>query len=256
MISLGALAALRGWRLYAAIGAGVVLLVLVWKVYGWKRDAERLADARAAAEQVEMQRKASEAQMQHELTAEKEIRLEAEQREAQARAQAREFASLAQHLGQQAAQLATRQQQVQTEINALSTPAEFELRIKQDLALRRPEDMARPGFVVDELKLIAQAVADRPIILERLEKVEGRTVALAGQVDAQKGELKAVQEQLASEKRARASLERGYGELTGYYVTLYNSIGVKKRSGKCLYLWKCGEKKLPTPAPAELAEGP
>lgn len=254
VFAVGAVSWMKGnWKLLAILAALVFLVIAAWAVLGWYRAAQKLKEVQETAEQVEKARQASEADMKAQLAAEADKRIEAEGRELAAQQQAWQMAELARQFGAQAAALAGRQAEIRREIAALQTPQELEVRIKRDLGLRHPDDLNRPGFLKDELAAMAQAVSEYPVAMQRLDELEKKVGALDRQLAAQGEELQAVRDQLASERRSRAALEQGYTELKGHYVTLYNSIGVRKRSPRCLWLWKCADNKLPTPKPEDLA---
>lgn len=242
------------WKMLAIVGGLVFLVIAGWVILGWRADAERLKKVREEAEQVEKQRKADEALLRQQLEAEQGIRLEAERRENEARAQAQQMAALAQQLGAQVGALGARQTAVRREVEGLPA-AELERRIQTDLGLRRVDD-ARPGFYPEELRGLAHCTSEYPLCQQKTGLLEQRLTALEGQLQAQGAQIAALGDQVASEKRSRVAWEQGYTNLKGHYVTLYNSIGVKKRSLKCLGLWKCGTRTLPTPNPAELAIQP
>ena len=252
LFALGALGwARKNWKLLAIVGGAVLLLLVLWKVDSWRRAAAQLEEARQTAEETRKTQEADEALMNRKLELEADARRAAEQREADARIQAQQMAELARSLGSQIGAVTARQQRISSELALLNTPAEFEARIKADLAIRRPAD-TRPGFLREEFSEMAHRVANFPPLEEKYGLLEKRFSVLEGQVGAQQQEISAVREQLASEKRSRAALEEGYGKLKGHYVTLYNSIGVKKRAWKCFGIWKCGTRTLPTPAPTEV----
>lgn len=213
---------LSGWRLWAALGILLLLVAVGWKILDWRAKAQKLDEVRQDAQKIEEQHKADEARMLMDLAAE--------------RTRTQQFSDLAQALGLQLATARAVRQQTREEVAALP-PDQLERRIQSDLKVRRPED-STAAFYPEELREIAHAVSEYPLALAELKKMDER--------------LAAVEHKCGSQQKQIEILEQGYTTLKGHYVTLYNSIGVKKRTPKCLWLWKCGTRTLPTPAPEDL----
>lgn len=222
------------------IGAGVLVLVAL---FAWGQMKKR--EGKEEGKQEQQQESATELHAlreQDRLQTEKQVeQLQAmieSYKAAYERSTAREGA-----LAAAVSTLASQRQSVVESVNRMPDSA-IHGYIVQQLNLR-PQGDTTAGYLPAEERELARCVADRPLCQEQVKKQEAQIAELREGQRAQ-------QQQIDAQGQKYSVLEAGYNRLQGYYTTLANLYPRKKRSGKCIWLWKCGEQKLPTPEPLTL----
>ena len=227
------------WGLRISAGVLVLTALFFWgraQKNAGKEEGKQEA-AQETKESLEQMRQADRAQTQQQLEGlrelidqYKEAFNESQQRQAQ--------------LAQANALLSQQRQTVQEGVTKLPD-SELHSYIVQQLGLRPVGDRAQ-GYSFAEERELAKCVSDRPLCIQQVEKQRQQIAELQEGQRAQGQEIKAQQQ--------RFDLLGAYTDrLQGYYVTLYNLYPKKKRSAKCLWLFRCGkEKPLPTPEPITL----
>jgi hypothetical protein len=169
---------------------------------------------------------------------------EATFREAQANARARETDIRLSNLERSRAQAAARVARVSDD--------NLEIEIKRTLGLRHENALAVPGYSKTEQRVILNVVTDYPIILKKNEEFKGKVDALGEQVGAMNDRIDAMETRQRGTEEQR-DLWKSYGaRMDVHYRDAVNAVGRRKRSSKCLWLWKCTDKTLTIPTPEEL----
>ena len=227
------------WRIGILSGA---LLLGVWWVYRSGKEAGKEAQKQESTQetkaQIEEFRKAAEAEYQRISTAS-----EAAIREAQVARQASEGRERA-----LVSTLSTLAQQRSDAIRQVQAVPDNQLRsaIVERLALR-PVGVEVACYTPSEERKILEAVTDYPPCQKQTQLQSEQIAEIRTQVASLRDEVKAVEQQAQAEKQLR----QRYAE---FYTTAYNLLRQKKRSGKCLFLWKCGkEPVLSIPKPDLIA---
>lgn len=114
----------------------------------------------------------------------------------------------------------------------------------QTLALRDPHD-STTCYNPTEERAIASAVTQYPLCQRSVTESSKEIDALRSQVAAVNDKVSALGVELTAEKSYTS-------QLFNYYVTLYNDQAPSYRAAKCLGLWKCGKRTIPTPKPETL----
>jgi hypothetical protein len=117
--------------------------------------------------------------------------------------------------------------------------------VVEQLALRSKGDTS-PGYTEPEEKEIAIRVTAYPILQEQTAKQGESIDKLNRALGSKEKEALLLAEDAKDWKDA-------HGRLLRDYATLYNTYPHKRRHIKCLGLWKCADKKLTVPAPAEIS---
>lgn len=212
------------WTWYAILAVALIAGALGLRAHYINVGEQRGKDqqAQASQQEIELQRQAAQADAREKVAA-------ANLRAAAAEAQAAEYALKAQRLsGQLDAARRT--------VDALPDSA-IHGHIVGALGLR-PQGDPTPGYSPAEEREIARRVDAAPLLKEQ-------TDALAAQVSKLSDQVHAVIE-------ANAAREAYTVRLEGWYTQLYNLHPPKARAGKCLWLWRCGENRLPVPAPKDI----
>lgn len=106
-----------------------------------------------------------------------------------------------------------------------------------------------------ELRSIAHCVTEYPLCRQENEKLREKVDALEDRVGAVEQKAEAIREQLdATQSMVQAWEGFTMGVVLPSYQRAVDAIGLKKRSPKCLWIWKCADKKLPVPRPDELRQ--
>lgn len=223
------------------IGAVAAIGIALWW-YGARQRAQGRAEGQQQAgaewsQELEKARAADRAETEKQLQ-----RWESVYQEAQARAAAAE--SLGRELARAVASI---QQQRTQAVHTVSALPDSGLRpyIIQTLGLRAVGDDT-PGFIPSEERAIAKCVADQPLC--------------AKQVETQREQIAKLEEGQAAQQDQIAALNQKYDALADYstrleatYTAIWNAWPRKRRSPKCLWIWKCGKgPKIPTPDPETL----
>ncbi len=240
-----------GRRLMVGTGIALVLAIAVWRIYvagGNAREQKVRADV---TEKADVQRKQDRAQLNELLAESSEREAAARLREAEAVKRFEDAMRLVDRATERLANIQTERTAAHARIDSLPdnllTP-----HIWRAIGIRRPEDPS-PGFYPDELRYLARCTTDWPLCQQQAQ-------ALQEKVGGLEGEIKALGEQVqAVTDRAQATADKvdAFVEYTvkleRYYVQAYNALPRKKRAAKCLFLWKCNDKSLPVPTPADVA---
>lgn len=196
------------------------------------KEEGRAEQAEAAQKEIEAQRQAARARADAAIAEANAQIAEADARARKANAEAAVYAAQVQAL---AGALASGRQRVaavpQAELHAF--------------ALAQVQQSPLPGESPDPERAVAERVVAVPLLVRQNR-------ALAGQVEKLGETVRALQDQvgaLEARDRARAAYT---AQLEGWYAQLYNLHPPRKRSPKCLWLWRCARAPLPVPAPAEL----
>lgn len=254
----------KGMRIMAIAGVALALL-LALRWYGAKkveegRDKERDVMSDQIEDSLRQQQEVFEerwAQSEEKFDKMGGLLKKAERRELEADRRASQFASLAQSATAAINGIQLQRDQARSKIDSL-TPDQYQPAIVAELGMRRADD-ANPSYYQEEEKEILVRVTDNPKLRSQLEETNTRVDALVGQVaelqvkgsaseekfDALAGQLAARVEQLA------ASLQWGDANADAY-TKVWNMLGKKKRSARCLYVWKCAPKRIDAPAPSQL----
>jgi hypothetical protein len=119
--------------------------------------------------------------------------------------------------------------------------------VVDQLAIRSKGDSS-PGYTLAEEKEIAVRVTAYPILQEQTAKQGESIDKLNRALGSKEKEALLLAEDAKDWKDA-------HGRLLRDYVTLYNTYPHKGRGWKCLGIWKCVNRKLTVPAPAEIPSG-
>lgn len=230
-------------KLYLYAGIGIAVLIAVGVIYKRGVDSgkaaqkeEMVADAKVQMEEV---RKAAEAEFQRISTAS-----EAAIQEARLSRQASENREKV--LVSSLANLAQQRTQIQQSVSQVPDSA-LRDSIVRNLGIRTESDNTT-YYLPSEERRILEILTDYP--LARKE-----TAALSQQVLEVKAGLQALKDELAAtakQAEAERALRQTYSQV---YTQAFNLLRQKKRSPKCLFLWKCGkEPLLSLPSPDSLAK--
>ncbi len=185
--------------------------------------------------EIEQQRQVAKAEAEAKVAEANAKAAEAEGRAVRAQADAELYAARAQAL---AGQLVSRRAQV-----AALPPDQLHA-----AALAEVRQHPLAGENPDPERAIVERVFAAPILAAQNRELAGQIGELGKQVAALGDQVGALEER----DRARVEYERRLEEA---YVRLYNLHPPRKRSPKCLYLWKCADNKLPVPGLAALKKG-
>lgn len=100
-------------------------------------------------------------------------------------------------------------------------------------------------FTAGELRTIDTAVTLNPLLTQQVGNLTETVKAKDGQIDAL---IKAGE----SIKQQRDAWQQYSATVDQLYVRAYNSLEHRKRAGKCLWLWKCLDRKLNFPIPTSI----
>jgi len=141
--------------------------------------------------------------------------------------------------------LSLQQRAVQAQVT--STP-DSQLRplVIRTLNLRAPTDNVA-CYTPAEEREIANRVLDQPICRQQNNKLLEEVTIVKSQVGLLNNQIQV--------------LDTKFDALVGYttklettYTDLYNQFPHKHRSVKCLFLWRCGDRKITTPSPKDLIQ--
>ena len=133
--------------------------------------------------------------------------------------------------------VAQQRQQKASEVQGMS-PAEVDARINQ--VLGKPQGSTT--FTEDDRRRFLGCLEDLPLCNQQVKEQ-------AVKIDTQKDEIV-----LAKQKFDRLAIYTTSLEQT--YTALWNDKAQAKRSGKCLWLWKCSRPQLKVPDPKLLLQRP
>lgn len=212
---------------------------LVFGAYKWAerrgRDAQKESDAQQQAQEIEKSRQASEKATEAMVNQAK-----ASEAAADARAQAaqQQFASLAALLQG----LAAKEQAGKEQVSKLAD-SELHGDIVHKLGVR-PAGDSTACYLPAEERAIDDAVTQYPLCQQD-------KTALSGQVDAKGKEIQAANDVAAARQQAVDAQQKYIAQLEDDYKRLWELHPPLYRSGKCVWLWKCGKRqtaiKLPAP---------
>ena len=169
---------------------------------------------------------------------------EATFREAQANARARETDIRLSNL--------ERSRVVAAATVARVTDNNLEREIIRILGLRHPDAVGVAGLVPTEQRTILSVLTDYPILKEENGEMKQKVSALGEQVGAMNDRIDAMEIRQGATEEQRDLWKAYGGRMDTHYRDAVNAIGRRKRSAKCLYLWKCTDKTLTIPTPEEL----
>lgn len=245
----------NNWKLLAILAAVIFLIIAAWTVLGWYHAAQRLEQAQDTVGESVPVEEEQRSQLVSTVTDAGAIQQQLEQERLAAADRERLLQEALRRRDAQIDRLLARQSQERARVDALREE-ELQPEIVMRLGLRRPED-SNPNFYAHELKALAQCVNQYPLCQERLAERDSQVQELRQQMHEVKTQVSAIAGKLEQEERKTQAYQTYSLQLLGHYREAVNAIGLKKRSGKCLFLWKCGERKLPVPRPEELqAEAP
>ena len=229
-------------KLYLYAGIALAILLAVGIIYKRGVDSgkaaqkeEMVADAKVQMEEV---RKAAEAEFQRISTASEQA---IQQAQAARQISERRESALLQSL-------AVLSQQRQSSQQAIAQIADSGLRsaIVTTLGIRGLNDSPQSYFIPLEERKILETLTDYKS-LQQMSTVQSQQLQeVKEQMETFRTELKGVQDKLEAESRLRAT----YGQL---YGQAYNLLRQKKRSARCLWLFRCSkEPLLSIPSPESL----
>jgi small-conductance mechanosensitive channel len=115
--------------------------------------------------------------------------------------------------------------------------------IREQLHQLSPND-PQP-FTYGELRVIDNDVTQLPLRDTAIAKLTDTVKADEGQIAAAADSFKAM--------TAERDAWQGFGtQVEQLYIRAYNALDRRKRSARCLWVWKCTDKKLSFPAPTTL----
>lgn len=222
------------------------MLVGAWWLYRSGKEAGKEAQKQESTQETKQQieefRKAADAEFER-LSA--EVAREREEARAQRLASERRDSVLVQTIGS----LANQRQSSLTAVGAIPD-ADLHARVVQSLALRSPSETSVSCFTPREERKILETLTDYPACQKQTQLQTEQIAEIRTQVASLRDEVKAVEQQAQAERQLR----QRYAE---FYATAYNLLRQKKRSWKCLGLWRCGkEPTLPVPSPDTLSPSP
>lgn len=235
------------------VGVGIALLLafVAFRIYragGNARERKVRADV---TEKAEVQRKQDRVHLNELLAESSEREAAARSREVEAIKRFEDAMRLVDRATERLANIQTERTAAHARVDSLPdnllTP-----HIWRAIGIRRPEDPS-PGFYPDELRYLARCTTDWPLCQQQAQ-------ALQEKAGLREGQIKALGEQVeAIIDRAQATADKVDAfvdytvKLERYYVQAYNALPRRSRSAKCLFLWKCRDKSLPVPTPADVA---
>jgi hypothetical protein len=224
------------WTWYAG-GAialfGVLLGVRAHLVHKGEQQGQE-QQKQAQQSDVELERKATAARTELQISEDTAKAKEADARGKRAEADAAMYAARAQSF---AGQIADGRRQV-----AALPDGGLHAYVRSTLNLT--PDVQGPYTPAEE-RAIADAVTTAPKLQQQNEALAGQVGKLTENVNALADKVSAI----VDREQARAVYTN---ELERDYRTLYNLHPPRKRSPKCLWAWRCTDNKLAVPAPAEL----
>ena len=231
MIPLSLLGLLKSRWTWYGLGA-VVLIVgalgLRHHYIALGKDQGREEQKQSDQQAIEEERQVAKAEAQQKVAEANAKAAEADGRATRAEADAQLYAARAQAL---AGQLVNSRVQVasipQTQLHAT--------------ALTEVQQRPLPNQSPDPERAIVERVFAAPILAAQNRELAGQIGKLSEDVAALKDKIAALDER----DRARVEYE---ARLEEAYVRLYNLHPPRKRSVKCLYLWRCAENKLKAPS--------
>lgn len=230
-------------RLYLFGGLAVAVLLAGWWVYRSGKEAgkdeQKQESVAETKQQIETLRRNAEAEFQ-------KVSTEAQQAIASARESLRVAESRERGL---ALALNTLSQSRSESLQSVRQVEDGKLHgaIVQSLALRSPSENTS-CFTPSEERKILETLVDYPACQQQTQLQTEQIAEIRNQVTALRGEVKAVEQQAQAEKQLRTR----YAE---FYTTAYNLLRQKKRSPKCLWLFRCGkEPVLSVPAPENILQ--
>lgn len=227
------------WRIGILSGA---LLLGVWWVYRSGKEAGKEAQKQESTQetkaQIEEFRKNAEAEYQRLTTLNQEAVAQAQQLNREAQAREAKLLNSLQSLSRERSD----------NLQALQRVPDSGLHqaVVSTLGIRHVSDTASCYTPAEERKIL-EAVTDYPPCQKQTQLQSEQIAEIRTQVASLRDEVKAVEQQAQAEKQLR----QRYAE---FYTTAYNLLRQKKRSGKCLWMFKCGkEPVLSIPKPDLIA---
>jgi hypothetical protein len=222
------------------VAAGALFLAIICGIY-WKGHNA----GQAAGEEGQKQAQVQDIEDQHKIT-KKDVDAGGTASEARLKALEDNAAAQTRLLLQMSAQFAllAGQRQAAAAQTASLTDTQLHPATVQQLGLRAPND-PNACYNFAEERAIHDAVTQYPLCDRQVKTaVAEREAAEAGKatVEAQVRELRSRQGELTAYQ----------AKLEGWYRELYNLHPPKYRSAKCVWIWKCGKRKLAVPPPNEL----
>lgn len=225
----------KHWRGFAValVVVGIVLAILA---YGRSRyDAGKTSGKTEQTEQDTQVYKSAISQRDDLLSQSQSQLQEANQR-------AQQFAQASQVLAGQLATLKIQSDQASRQVAALPDSQLFQdVRAKIGQVSIGDQQPYTPG----ELRKIDDSITQLPI-------QAGLVSNLTETVQKKDDQIKAEQDATAAAERQRDTWKQYADTVTQLYVRTYNAIDHHRRSGRCVWLWKCAEKKLDFPSPTSL----
>lgn len=132
------------------------------------------------------------------------------------------------------------------------TDEDLEDQIKRTLGMRNEDTMAVPGLFLTEQRTILSVLVDYPIVKDENAELTDKVAALGEQIGAMDDRIGAMETMHRAVEEQRDLWQRYGDRMDIHYRDAVNAIGRRKRSAKCLYLWKCTDKKIGVPTPEEL----
>lgn len=232
-------------RIYLYGGLALALALGAWWLYRSGKEAGKEAQKQESTQetkaQVEEFRKAAEEEYRRIATASEQAIAAAQERTRMSEARESNLVKTLASLSQSRAQSAER-------VNSLPDTA-LHSAIVSALGVRDATE-SPSCFTFREERKILETLTDYPACQKQTQLQTEQIAEIRTQVASLRDEVKAVEQQAQAEKQLRTR----YAE---FYATAYNLLRQKKRSGKCLFLWKCGkEPTLNIPAPDNLSKTP
>ncbi len=128
----------------------------------------------------------------------------------------------------------------------------LDVEIKRTLGIRNADALTMPGFLIQEQRTILSVLTDYPILKDENSELGEKVAAMDEQVAAMSDRIGAMETMHRSVEEQRDLWQRYGDRMDVHYRDAVNAIGRRKRAGKCLWLWKCTDKKIGVPTPEEL----
>ena len=246
----GFLATALGRRILAGLGVALLLGFVALRIYvagGNAREQKVRAEETEKAEQLRQQ---DRAELESKLAEAAEREAAARTREAEAVKRFEDALRLVDRATERLANIQTERTAEHARVDALPdnllTP-----HIWRAIGIRRADDPTS-GFYPDELRYLARCTTDWPLCQQQAEALQEKVAGLDGEVKALSDQVRAVTDR-AEATAAKVEAFTDYTiNLERYYVDAYNALPRRARSPKCLWIWKCRDKSLPVPSPAEV----
>lgn len=230
-------------KLYLYAGIALAILLAVGIIYKRGVDSGKAAQKEEMVADAKTELEAERAKAEERF---RELRAEVKEEREAARVERQEARTTLNRLVTANAELASKRQSDLQEVAKIA-PSDRRAAIIGKIGERQAQD-GPACYTPSEELVILNALTDLPNCKKSEANLSQQILSKSADIQALERDLRAVEKDVAAEKKLRE-------DFSGFYVRAYNLLRQKKRSPKCLWLFRCGrEPLLNLPSPDTLAK--